>query len=276
MRKVSSSENKEIVLGILSYIDNICRENSIEYSLGAGTLLGGIRNGGFIPWDDDGDVIVRRNEYDRLMKILKEDTNSQYGFMFEETSGYYYVFAKVYDKRTILKTIAPQDAKIQNLGVYVDIFPIDKVPSDKDKAIEFYKEAMNINYSMYMAIPGFYSHNNSFIKRCVKKVLYYPKYKTAIKGQKDPEIWKERLLNKIKSYEDSNESAAGFTLSEYAEHEYMDAEIFDGYEDITFEGIKYRRLKKYKRYLTALYGNYMQLPPEDKRKPKHAYIEFWK
>lgn len=276
MRKVSSKDNKEIILGILSYIDEICRKNGIEYSLGAGTLLGGIRNGGFIPWDDDGDIIAKRSEYDRLMEILQNNDNPKYGFMFEKTPGYYYVFAKVYDKRTILKTIAPQDSEIRNLGVYVDIFPIDRVPSDNKKAKEFCKEIREINHKMYMTIPGYYSYSPSFIKRSIKKIMFYPRYRTVIREQKNPEIWKEMLMNKIKAYDSSDELAAGFTLSEYAEREFMDAKIFDEYENMIFEGRKYRRLSNYKQYLASLYGDYMKLPAVEQRKPKHAYIEFWK
>lgn len=276
MKRVTSSENKKVVLGILSYIHKICVENNIEYSLGAGTLLGAIRHGGFIPWDDDGDVIVRRNDYNRLIKILEADQNSHYGFISEKVKGYYYVFSKVYDKNTILKTLAPQDSEITNLGVYVDIFPIDNVPLKQDEAEKFYEDAMNINYKMYMSIPGFYYFSDSPIKQYVKKFIYYPKYLRAVGKNRNAEYWKEKLLQKITSYQDENTGKAGFTLSEYKTREYMDSAIFNEYSDVTFEGRTYRKLSKYNDYLTALYGDYMELPPLEKRNPKHAYIEYWK
>lgn len=273
---MTSEENKSIVLDIILYIDKVCRENSIEYSLGAGTLLGAVRHGGFIPWDDDGDIIVKRSDYDRLMEILSKIDNDRFGFISDSTKGYYYAFAKVYDKRTILETLTPQDAKINDLGVYVDIFPIDKVPTSNTECDKFYTDAMSINYSLFMSIPGFYYYNTSLFKRVIKKILYYPRYLSAIRGQRNPEVWKQMLLNKIKSYKDIDVQKAGFTLSEYGTKEYMNSKIFEDYKDIEFEKRTLRGLNDYNGYLISLYGDYMELPPIDKREPKHAYIEYWK
>lgn len=276
MNKVNLKENKEIILKLLEYLDKICRDNHIQYSLGAGTLLGAIRNHGFIPWDDDGDVILLRSEYDKLVQILSKTQNADFGFVSEYSKGYYYTFSKIYYKKTWLKTLAPQDAEIQNLGVYIDLFPLDKTPSNKGEMQEFYDDAMTINYRMFMAIPGFYSYNKSSMKHFLKAVLYYPKSLYYTRGKRNPEFWQRRLLKEIKKFENKNVTNAGFILSEYSIKESMNSSIFSSYEDIYFENKKFRKIKRHNDYLHSLYGDYMKLPPVEKRKPKHAYIEYWK
>ncbi|MCG0634676.1 LicD family protein [Lactiplantibacillus plantarum] len=278
MKKVSRNENKKIVIGLLDYFDAICRKNNIEYSLAGGTLLGAVRHGGFIPWDDDGDVIVTRDNYEKLKKVFYQAKNDEFGFMSEEDEGYYYVFSKLYDRRTVLETLTPQDAEIKDLGVYIDIFPIDLLPdpSKKSEIKTFYTRLMDINTSMFMTIPGFYYFNNNPLKRIIKRFIYYPRYLRRARGEKNPKVWQKYLLSELKKYDSSEECGAGFILSEYSVKECIPKKAFEQYMDIKFEDRKFRSIKDNKIYLESLYGDYMKLPPKDKRKPKHAYISYWK
>jgi len=278
MQKVSREENKTIVIELLDYFDRVCRENKIDYSLGGGTLLGAVRHGGFIPWDDDGDIIVTRKNYEKLKEVFKEDQDSRFGFMCENDEGYYYAFSKLYDKRTILETLTPQDAEINNLGVYIDIFPIDVLPdpSQKKEIQDFYDSVMDINMRMFMSIPGFYCFNNNAFKRFVKTILYYPRYRRAIRGIKDPKEWQKILLKELQKYNVSDMKGAGFILSEYSVRECIPKDTFEEYEDIQFEDRTFESIKNSEVYLNALYGDFMQLPPMDKRQPKHAYVSYWK
>ena len=101
---IKTEEIHPLLLNMLSYIDKVCRENDIKYSLIGGTLLGAIRHNGFIPWDDDIDIILDYNNYKKLINILKNKKDDKYEVLIPgESHGYPLQFAKLIDKRNILK-----------------------------------------------------------------------------------------------------------------------------------------------------------------------------
>lgn len=102
MREMTLGEVKECELNILIYIDQLCKKNNINYTLGYGTLLGAVRHKGFIPWDDDIDIILVNDEYKKLLKVLYKDKNSQYRVLSPKDEGYWYSYAKVTDSRTLI------------------------------------------------------------------------------------------------------------------------------------------------------------------------------
>lgn len=128
MQTLTLREIQEIELNILSDIDRFCRENGIRYSLDGGTLLGAVRHHGFIPWDDDIDIIMPREDYDRFLKSY-QSKNGQYRLYTKDTIPAYrtQMFAKVIDTQTIAneELYQQQDA----YGLWVDIFPADYVPA---------------------------------------------------------------------------------------------------------------------------------------------------
>lgn len=278
MKEISKSDNKTIVNELLTYFDRICRANDVEYSLSGGSLLGAVRHHGFIPWDDDGDVMLTRSNYEKVKKIFKNVDSFQYGFIDEHTSGYYYGFSKLYDKRTITNPFSPLDQNINGLGVYIDIFPIDKIPDNKQLQQSFSNEILDLNNHMYMSIPGlyYYSSSGSWIREAIKRVLFYPKFIKANRLNKSTDEWHELVLKKLQQYDNTNAKNGGYILSEYTTREIIPYATFMYYQDIEFQGKKFRAISDYKTYLKALYGDYMQLPPENKRHPKHAYISYWK
>lgn len=129
MKELSIDDIREIELQILNYIDEVCKDNKLRYYLLGGTLLGAIRHGGFIPWDDDIDIIMPRNDYDTLLSIINETNNKYKVLAYKYKKEYYYPFAKIVDSSTMV--VESNTIATNNMGVWVDIFPIDNLPNDK-------------------------------------------------------------------------------------------------------------------------------------------------
>ncbi|GBD80641.1 hypothetical protein TEHAB4_11650 [Tetragenococcus halophilus] len=135
-KQVSLTEQKKIMLEILDYIDKVCSKYGIFYSLSGGTLLGAVRHAGFIPWDDDIDIMLTRNNYDKLIHQLEKEPG-EYTFFNFSVSGYKYVFAKLCSSVTYQRS---PSSEIASLGIFIDIFPIDSLPDRIETLYHFIKE----------------------------------------------------------------------------------------------------------------------------------------
>ena len=127
MRKLSSDEIKRIELSIMKELDRICREHGLTYSLAYGTALGAVRHGGFIPWDDDIDIVMPRPDYERLLSLFKNGLKCLYKLVSYRDGSSIYQFAKLIDENTSsYETFVGRD---HATGLWVDIFPIE--PTDE-------------------------------------------------------------------------------------------------------------------------------------------------
>ena len=128
MERMSKEELRKTQIGILDYFTNICEENGINYFLTYGTLLGAIRHKGYIPWDDDIDVAMLREDYDKLIDVFNTNNNSRYRFSCVENDPLcMYPFGKIIDENTILYERGEQGIEI---GVYIDVFVYDNAPME--------------------------------------------------------------------------------------------------------------------------------------------------
>ena len=266
--KLTLAEIKEIQLNILKYIDNICKENQLKYYIAGGTLLGAVRHKGYIPWDDDIDILMPYSDYRKLIELIKKENNNYIMLNPYDNEDYFYMFSKVVDTRTKLteKTVN----KIKNYGVFVDIFPINKLPTSKEELEEYMNELYlkNKEYAASMPKKNYYSDPKR-VKRIAKRILKYPYH---LKCKKiDWQTRKIDLLKLLEKYNNMEEyNYSGYVLSYYGKKDIMRKEVYEDSTTLIFEGIKVKAPKLYDEYLTKLYGDYMKIPKEHE---KHALLK---
>lgn len=259
-KEITMEELRAIQLDILDKIHAFCTEHGIRYSLGGGTLLGAVRHKGYIPWDDDIDIMLPRPDYERFLKEFDgkyAELNLQH---YGNDNTCCIPFAKVYDNRTVLIE------KLQKSGIYNDVFPIDGLP-EESKIKDYLYIYNNQLHKIYFMTP-FYIITGSLkdrIKYYVKKLIY-PTRDKYITG----------FYNFLKSYSFENSVNAGAICGIYAEKELMPRETFESYITVEFEGRQYMAIKDYDAYLTKHYGDYMQLPSKEKQVSHHVFTAYWK
>ena len=257
-----------VLLELMMEFDRICRENEIEYSIAYGTLLGAVRHGGFIPWDDDVDIIMTRENYEKFCKICPESIDDRFFFQSKNTEPLYnYNIARLRKENTALIYTQWKNAGF-NMGIYIDIFPVDEIPDSKWKRFWQYSKIifctlvratrnksifMNRNMGHKIVNKIMYFCFNLFPKKFCDKIEYKAITKYNGKGNKLMAIICEggNLIHTPKDL-------IPFTKEYLAE-----------YEDIDFAGYKMRSIVKRDQALTHWYGDYMQLPPEDQQKLTH-------
>lgn len=258
MKEVNLKEFREIQLNILKAIDKYCNENELNYSLAFGTLIGAIRHKGYIPWDDDIDIMMPREDYEYLKNNFKSEEYELYSR--QKYSNYNYPFIKVGDKSTLL--VEDVEDKF-DLGVNIDVFPIDGTNNFK-----YYIHRLLFRILTVKRInPS--SNNRAISKRIILKSL-----KVISKLFSYDFIFKLMdILNNYESFEKSEK--ATYLYVEYNKP-ILDKSVFEEYINVEFEGEFYKSIKKYDTFLTNFYGDYMKLPPEDKRVTHHTFKVFKK
>lgn len=236
--------NKGIMLEYLSYVDKICRDNNIEYSLVAGTLLGAVRHKGFIPWDDDVDIALPRSDYERLIKIMSEPKE---GFYIEKDLWIY--------------RLKNSNHLEKDPPLMLDIFTFDNVPDGKihylcKKLVILMLQGMikkNPNYKKY----SFGGKILSFVTQCLGMVF-------ASRS-------KNRAYDRVIQWGNRNETryVNAFNMGYEAINQRLPQKILGNYKDIQFEGLTLRAITDTDTYLTVRYGEYMKFPPEEQRVPVH-------
>ncbi len=259
--EISFEETKKLELEILHFIHNICVENHIHYYIAYGTLLGAVRHKGFIPWDDDIDIWIPINEYDIFAAVIKN--NAKYSFIDWNTDDdYYYPFGKVVINNTIL--VEPEDYKIHRLGVYVDVFPLLGMDDNtfKDKLSHLYWKILYI-FWRYSSIKRANVQTNP-----IKKALRWIPFNIArIKGFK---FWLKKYERSMKRHPVCGQKFLGDVYG-YRFYNKRFAEC-----ELEFEDGLFKAPVNYKECLTNIYGNYMQLPPLEKRVSHHGFKAWYK
>ncbi len=262
MKKIELEEQKKLLVDLLKYITKICDENDIKYSLIGGSLIGAIRHKGIIPWDDDIDIILMPNDYDKLMDVLK-NTNHYYVLLNpKDNDKYYYPFAKLVDSRTKMQERGV--IEIDDYGVYVDIFKYHYVSNNEFLRKLHYKRLFFIQtlFARSMLIPK----KEDRLK--TKLIISFAK----LFG---PNYFKKRHMSIC-----NNSKKTGYLLSNWPAYGYkkeiQKASYMTNYKKVPFENIKAMISNNYDDILKTTFGNYMELPPEDKRVLKHNTEIYWK
>lgn len=266
MKELTIDEIKKVQLDILIYIDKVCKDNNIEYSLAYGTLLGAVRHKGFIPWDDDIDILLKRSEYNKLIETLSKEQSDKYRVFTTKDEDYYYLYAKVADLSTVIKEKNWPD--IKDLGVYIDIFPIDYLPDENGE--EYYNKAKYYMYCLYNCLTDIAFVHNKRYMRAIKKILRNRKVKKC--RQQSEWYWK----SKFEEMTQINNSSHMANIVDGGGYRPWESSIMDSYSKLEFENHMFNVVSDYDIMLKSRFGDYMQLPPENERVSNHDFKAYWK
>ena len=248
---------QSVVYGILCEIDAYCKENNIKYFLSGGTCLGAVRHHGFIPWDDDGDIMMPRDDYEKFIRSFGQNTKSRYRIItLDNDPKCNLPYARVWDPdtRVIHKTIyAPE------IGVSVDVFPIDGVSNSKTRRKIFYWRLKVLDTISSEAIRKQFSERHRFI--AIRKIV------GRIARVFGAHAFASRMnaLAKRTSYNTSDLVACSLP-AHYGERETIEKKHMSEAVYMDFESSKFPVPSGYDVYLTNLYGkDYMKVPdgPKD-------------
>lgn len=259
LRKLSNKEVKEIQLEIMDDIHNFCVSNNLRYTLGAGSLLGAMRHKGYIPWDDDIDILLPRPDYEKFLKSYKSDKD-YYSLRHDRNDKYYVsAFAKVYDTRTIAKS----GNIIDNRSVFVDVFPIDGMP-DESEIEPYLKEVTKILEDLRKS-GKYYKFTNSILQ----KINFFIKYLLKRLSVSRTEVLHRRLNQILSQYKFDSSEFAGVAVGTYGIKDIVTRDIFDSFELKRFEDRQFFCVSKADEYLTHIYGDWRTPPSKEKQVGEH-------
>lgn len=266
--KMSLNDIKKIELRMLLEVDRICRLNNICYTLVGGTLLGAVRHKGFIPWDDDIDVGMPRPDYEKFISLFDRYCNNDDYYIVDKSvnDGSKSLFIKVCDRRTIVETKVITSTN----NLYIDIFPIDGVSNNEKKKYrelrkaQFLKRIIVHSSSDLSSLDKFKGMSGIFVKLFHIIAKVYGKERAT------------NLLEKLALKYDFNSSkeCAIVAWASYGKGESYSKSGFDNMVELDFEGYKFFSISCWDYYLKGIYGDYMELPPEKKRKT-HEMNAYW-
>lgn len=245
-----------IDLEMMIEVDRICRKNGIKYSLSGGTLLGAIRHKGFIPWDDDADIMFTHEEYEKFYRACKSDLDTARFFLQDSRtdSGYRWGYGKLRRRNTeYIKR--GQEHLEQKTGVCIDLFEYQYLP-DNLLARKIYQAKMFCLRKVMYSSLGKFAEKNFALRLWYRLLELIP-----IRVVHDIRLHDLDRANDLNSNKMSCEM-----FPDPAKKDGIDSNIFKKYVDVEFEGMSFMATREYDKYLTVSYGNYMQLPPEEKRK----------
>ena len=247
LKEVTIEESKRIQIDILNYIREICEKNGLKYYLAYGTLLGAVRHKGFIPWDDDRDIYMPVKDIYCLYDILRNEKKYEMA-MPAKSEGYFYFYPRIIDKRTVLNIV--DFPLLIKSGISIDIFPLVALGDNLDQARE----------KMDCAVE-----EQKYIKHMISLRTSTEEIQKRLE-----QFWTEKL--------DADYLATkycGNIFGPYGEREILESHIFKNIVPLQFEDDNFYGPKEYDSYLRAIYGNYLEYPPEDKRVSSHIWTGYW-
>ena len=264
MKELNIDEIRLIQLGVLKKVATYCEDNNLAYSLCGGTLLGAVRHKGYIPWDDDIDIMMPRLDYEKLIESYNDEELTL--FEIRKNKKYDKPFAKIADNKTILKENTKTNYEI---GVNIDIFPVDGFPSDS-KLIENHVRKIKSYYNLLVFRSLKTRKGRNMIKNTSLLILQ-PLVRLI------PKIFfMKRIVELAKVYDFEISRNAGIAVWGYGTREVCPKHIFEEYIMYKFEEFEFKGIKDFDTYLTNVYGDYMKLPPEEKRVTHHDFRAFLK
>lgn len=260
-----------IQLEILCEVDRICKKHGVSYQLFAGTLLGAVRHKGFIPWDDDIDVCMLRNDYERFIKCCECDLKRDYFLQYYKSDKKSYLqFAKIRKNNTLFINRVEAGSGMHN-GIFIDIFPLDNV-SPNTLCGRVHPWIFNVLYIIGSSrVKGRAVNSKNIATRCIRLLFHF-----VLKLM--PKICLDRLMQGVLRYFEGknvkyvNHLTNGISRERLRRYLRVKETFYDTVE-LDFEGHLFPGPKNYQEVLKQNYGDYMKLPPKEKQYPHHGIYE---
>lgn len=262
LHECSNKEIKECLFGIMVYFDKICKKYGLRYSLYAGTLLGAVRHKGFIPWDDDIDVLMPYPDYLKFIQIPEINSVGNRYFLHYATTEtknketYIFPFPKLEDEATQIKFNSTKDQG----GAYIDIFPLTGFPSEQKQLESYSKNILNLRPK----IPRATIVGNGFLRKIRNKYYRY-NYKK----------YRDEYIDLIKSTNYETAEKVGQNVWPVNDGqdigEVFPKSWFESYTTLAFEGYEFMVISNYIELLELEYGDWKKLPPESERVGTHDF-----
>lgn len=246
---------QSIELELLIEFDRICRKHHITYSIDGGTLLGAVRHGGFIPWDDDADVILNRTEYQKFLSVVDQELNTDKFYLqdINRTSGYRWGYAKLRRSNTEFIRLN-QEYMPYEQGIFLDIFVCDNVPDN-------YIARCICNFHSFIYRKIFYSEVGKHTSGGINKLMY------TMLNLIPEKVLKKRYAKYVKSRNRKNTDMVKCLTFPACNRVYgYKRNWYEDTVDMKFGDVTLRACRNYDEYLKFLYGDYLELPPIEKRK----------
>ena len=266
MRMIETEELKRIQIDILKDVHDFCSRNDIHYSLAYGTLLGAIRHKGYIPWDDDIDIMMPRQDYEIFLRTFPGSFEHLNICAPEIDLNYYAPYANVWDNRTVLEEgVNTADHRGQTIGIKIDVFPIDKTSSSR--LFELHSRILyKLWYSHRYRKSITSEHRFNFVYICLNLIADIIGYKNIQK----------LIIHNAKRYMNSNSQYLDMLAFYNVGSRAFKSIDFNKYIEVPFENYFFFSIAGFDDYLKCAYGDYMQLPPEGKRVSHHSFTAYWK
>lgn len=263
-RTMSADEIKQVQLSMLKEFSGFCDQNGLTYYLAYGTLIGAVRHQGFIPWDDDIDIAMPREDYDRLLLLYsRQEKSARYYLAAPRDPISRYTYAKLIDRATVKieKNLAYSAEGF--MGIDIDIFPIDHLPASPFWHKTLFKLKMLIYRMDYFAVSD------------LKMRTLHGKALAALCRAIGHRKWMN-ILDRLSHLCKNTSERAGVNASLYNyEREWHRANLFSQKQKLEFEGERYWAPSGFHEWLTDIYGDYMKLPSEEERRSTHEYQAYW-
>lgn len=251
----------EVELEILDVIHDVCVKYNLRYTLAFGTLIGAVRHNGFIPWDDDIDIVMPRKDYDKLISVWNTDVPSGYILQFKENSpDFEQNFVKIRKDHTAFLQEESERVKEYHRGIFVDIAPCDRLaPNSFSRKLQYFACAVELLYSKeHTSGTGGAVGTMEKLLLCVPKRFHHTLRKQA-----------RRLMSHWNSRTDLP-CFCSDTIQNC--RRYFCPSMLDAFKMVPFQGRQYFAIQNPDDFLRVRYGDYMQLPPEEERVWKHHPI----
>ncbi len=249
---------QKIELDILKEVDQLCREHNIKYFVIGGTMLGAVRHKGFIPWDDDIDIGMLREDYEAFLDIAEKELASPYKLLtYRNSNSHHYYFSHVVNKNYSVRRLGSIDRRVEN--VWIDVYPIDKFPSNKLAqnyfflVLQFYRFMYHLGFfeQINLARPGrpFYQRIILFVLKKVYKIINI-----------DGAYWRSKLDRQLKRLNENNGDCFINFIGMQGKRELFKKAVFFPTNQYVFEDMVVEGPRDYENYLSQLYGDWKKPP----------------